>query len=119
MLRDNLFGLEIDPRCVQIAAFALALTAWKIGGYRELPALNVACSGIAVGGQLEAWTRLAVGDANMERTLKRLRELFVNAPDMGSLIDPMNVPVRGANVHARLWQGCASSAGCAGERGEG
>ena len=31
VLRDNLFGLEIDPRCVQIAAFALALTAWKVG----------------------------------------------------------------------------------------
>ena len=27
VLRDNLFGLEIDPRCVQIAAFALALAA--------------------------------------------------------------------------------------------
>ena len=94
VLRDNLFGLEIDPRCVQIAAFALALTAWKVGGYRELPALNVACSGIAVGGQLEAWTRLADGDANMEYTLERLRELFVNAPDLGSLIDPMNVPVQ-------------------------
>ena len=93
VLRDNLFGLEIDPRCIQIAAFALALTAWKVGGYRELPALNVACSGIAVGGQLEAWTRLADGDVNMERTLERLHKLFVNAPDLGSLIDPMNIPV--------------------------
>jgi hypothetical protein len=34
ILRDNLFGLEIDPRCTQIAAFALALAAWKSGGYR-------------------------------------------------------------------------------------
>ena len=32
VLRDNLHGLEIDGRCVQIAAFALALTAWRIGG---------------------------------------------------------------------------------------
>ena len=32
VLRDNLFGLEIDPRCVQIAAFSLALAAWKVGG---------------------------------------------------------------------------------------
>ncbi len=24
VLRDNLFGLELDPRCTQIAAFALA-----------------------------------------------------------------------------------------------
>ena len=50
VLRDNLFGLELDPRCVQIAAFALALAAWKVGGYRELPPLNVACSGIPVSG---------------------------------------------------------------------
>ena len=94
VLRDNLFGLEIDPRCVQIAAFSLALTAWKVGGHRELPPLNVACSGIAVRGQLEVWTGLAGDDANMRRTLERLHELFANAPDIGSLIDPLNVPVR-------------------------
>lgn len=94
VLRDNLFGLEIDPRCVQIAAFSLALAAWKVGGYRELPPLNIACSGIAVRGQLEVWTRLAGDDANMRRTLERLHELFANAPDLGSLIDPLNVPVR-------------------------
>ena len=37
VLRDNLFGLEIDPRCTQIAAFNLALAAWTwpgAGGYR-------------------------------------------------------------------------------------
>ena len=27
--RDNLFGLEIDPRCTQIAAFNLAFAAWR------------------------------------------------------------------------------------------
>ena len=94
VLRENLFGLEIDPRCVQIAAFALALTAWKVGGYRELPLPNVACSGLAVRGQLEVWTRLAGDDTNMWQTLERLHGLFVNAPDLGSLIDPMNVPAR-------------------------
>src|SRR2546430_8380438 len=40
VLRDNLFGLELDPRCTQIAAFALALQAWKTGGYRQLPIPN-------------------------------------------------------------------------------
>ena len=94
VLRDNLFGLEIDPRCVQIAAFALALAAWRVGGYRELPLLNVACSGIAVRGQLEVWTRLPSDDDNMHQTLERLHGLFSNAPDLGSLVDPMNVPVR-------------------------
>ena len=28
------FGLELDGRCVQIAAFAVALTAWRIGGFQ-------------------------------------------------------------------------------------
>ena len=52
VLLDNLFGLEIDARCTQIAAFALAFAAWKAGGYRQLPVPNIACSGIAVVGQL-------------------------------------------------------------------
>jgi hypothetical protein len=30
VLRENLFGLEIDPRCAQIAAFNLALAAWRL-----------------------------------------------------------------------------------------
>ena len=94
VLRDNLFALEIDPRCVQIAAFALALAAWKVGGYRDLPPLNVSCSGIVVRGQLKVWTKLAGDDANMRQTLNRLHGLFVNGPDLGSLVDPMNVPVR-------------------------
>ena len=94
VVRDNLFGLEIDPRCVQIAAFAVALAAWKVGGYRKLPLPNIACSGTPVYGQLEAWRKLADGDENMERTLEELRGLFVNAPDLGSLIDPSSVAVR-------------------------
>lgn len=88
VLRDNLFGLELDPRCTQIAAFALAFDAWRHGGYRGLPLPNIACSGIAVRGQLEEWTRLAGGDPNLQHALTRLYELFKDAPDLGSLIDP-------------------------------
>ena len=36
VIRDNLFGLEIDPRCTQIGAFNLALAAWRRVGH--LPA---------------------------------------------------------------------------------
>ena len=60
-LIENLFGLEIDPRCTQIAAFALALSAWRSGDYRELPSPNIACSGIGVAGQLADWKKLAAG----------------------------------------------------------
>lgn len=94
VLRDNLFGLELDSRCTQIAAFALAFAAWKVGGYRQLPVPNIACSGIAVTGQLETWTRLAGDDVNLRMTLERHYHLFRNAPDLGSLINPAEIPVR-------------------------
>jgi hypothetical protein len=92
VLRQNLFGLELDPRCVQIAAFALALAAWKYpdaGGYRELPPLNIACSGQGVSGKREQWLALANGDAELREQIELLYEMFLHAPDLGSLIDPV------------------------------
>ena len=94
VLRDNIFGLELDARCTQIAAFALAFAAWKVGGYRQLPVPNIACSGIAVTGQLETWTRLAGDDVNLRLTLERHYQLFCNATDLGSLINPNDVPLQ-------------------------
>lgn len=91
VLRDNLFGLELDPRCTQIAAFALALTAWKHGGYRELPLPNVACSGIRLGGTAEDWRKLAGKDGPMQAVLAQVRELFAQAPDLGSLLNPNSI----------------------------
>ena len=92
VLRENIFGLELDPRCTQIAAFALALAAWKRGGYREIPVPNVACSGIPVQGQLDSWLKLAGDDMRLKAALERLYTLFTNAPDLGSLINPANLP---------------------------
>jgi hypothetical protein len=89
VLRDNLFGLELDPRCTQIAAFALALEAWKSGGYRPLPLPHIACSGIPAKAPLSDWTALADGDPQVEAALTRLHALFVNADTLGSLIDPI------------------------------
>ena len=115
VLRDNLFGLEIDPRCTQIAAFNLALTAWTwpdAGGYRRLPDLNLACSGLAPNAPRDEWTRLsdAAADAGglpperdllgvddtllsapLRNSLGALHDLFVQAPVLGSLIDPRAV----------------------------
>lgn len=92
VLRENIFGLELDPRCTQIAAFELALAAWKRGGYRPLPVPNVACSGIPVQGQLETWLKLAGKDARLRAALERLYQLFSDAPDLGSLINPADLP---------------------------
>ncbi len=89
VLRDNLFGLELDPRCVQIAMFAVALAAWKgSGGWRELPVPHVACSGIPVRAAVEDWKALAGSDPQLENALVRLHILFRDADSLGSLIDP-------------------------------
>src|SRR4051794_36891377 len=89
VLRDNLFGLELDPRCVQIAMFAVALHAWKAGGgWRELPTPNIACSGIPVKASVEEWGGLAGEDVLLEGALRRLHVLFRDADTLGSLIDP-------------------------------
>ncbi len=88
VLEDNLFGLELDARCLQLAAFNLALDAWKTGGYQPLPVPNLACTGIAIKGQRADWARLAGGDENMAGALDRLYGLFQDAPELGSLIDP-------------------------------
>ena len=59
VLRDNLFGLELDQRCVQIAMFAIALQAWKAGGgWRELPVPHIACTGIPVKAPVDEWKSL-------------------------------------------------------------
>jgi hypothetical protein len=91
VVRDNLFGLELDPRCTQIAAFNVGLTAWKLAGYRPLPALNLACAGLGINAPAAAWTALAAGDALAENAMKQLYELFRQAPTLGSLIDPTRV----------------------------
>lgn len=109
VLRDNLFGLEVDPRCTQIAAFNLALAAWRCVGYRAIPALRLACSGLSLGVTKAEWLKLAESAATalsmapktdllgtednlfsdaMKRGFERLYDLFMRAPWLGSLIDP-------------------------------
>jgi hypothetical protein len=94
VIRDNLYGLELDPRCTQIAAFAVAFAAWKAGGYRQLPLPNIACSGIPVAGQLDEWKKLAGDDVNLRMALERLYQLFRDAPTLGSLINPADAPLK-------------------------
>jgi hypothetical protein len=116
VLRENLFGLEIESRCTQIAAFNLALAAWRVVGYRPLPRLNIACSGLAIGVTKGDWLRLAekaataadpaakrdlfgveknlftVGlEERVKNGLEALYDLFAKAPCLGSLIDPRRI----------------------------
>ena len=91
VLRENIHGLELDQRCVELAAFALALTAWKYpnaGGYRVLPELNVACSGLAISVAKEEWKQLAMGKHNLRIAMDWLHDTFKDAPVLGSLLNP-------------------------------
>lgn len=88
VIRDNLFGLEIDPRCTQIAAFNLALAAWRRAGHSRLPAMNLACSGLAPNSKREDWLAITGDNEKLQRGMERLYQLFQNAPILGSLINP-------------------------------
>jgi hypothetical protein len=95
VITENLHGLELDARCTQIAAFNLALTAWKFcGHYKELPEMNLACSGIAPKGNVEDWVKLIGKGARfedkerMENGMHALYNHFQLAPELGSLLDP-------------------------------
>jgi hypothetical protein len=88
VLRDNIYGLELDPRCAQIGAFNLALTAWKLSGYQILPSLHVACCGLAPNADEADWLAIAGDNENLQRGMKRLYRLFKAAAVLGSLINP-------------------------------
>ena len=91
VIRDNLFGLEIDPRCTQIGAFNLALAAWRQVGHCKLPAMNLACSGLAPNAKKEDWLKLASDNDRLRRGMERLYLSFKDAPLLGSLINPCAV----------------------------
>jgi hypothetical protein len=93
IIQDNLYGLELDARCVQIAAFALALAAWKAGfpANEKLPVPNIACCGLPLGATKEEWRKLANGDTNLSMMLTSLYDVFANAQELGSLISPKEI----------------------------
>lgn len=99
VLAENLHGLELDPRCVEIAVFAVALEAWRYPdasgkplGVREIPAPNIACCGLKVAAKAQDWEALVPDEApNAEYVRQELRQLhasFSDAPLLGSLLDP-------------------------------
>jgi hypothetical protein len=100
VLADNLHGLELDARCVEIAVFALALAAWRfpdengdpLGVRTDMPAPQVACCGLKVAAKPEDWMALVPDDAAnaayLRQELRLLHASFAQAPLLGSLLDP-------------------------------
>ena len=91
VLSENIHGLELDQRCVEIAAFAVALEAWRYpesSGYRPLPSLNIAWVGQSIKAKKEDWLSLAGDDERLYYGMEALYNTFKDAPLLGSLIDP-------------------------------
>ena len=100
VLRDNLHGLELDPRCVEIAVFALALAAWRLpdkageplGVREDMPAPNIACCGLKVAARAVDWMALVPDEmpnaTYLRQELRLLHDSFSQAPLLGSLLDP-------------------------------
>ena len=88
VIEGNLFGLEIDPRCTQIAAFNLAQAAWRRVGYCKLPAMNLACSGLAPNTREVDWLAMAGDNERLRNGMERVYRLFKKASVLGSLINP-------------------------------
>ena len=91
VLRDNLHGLEIDGRCVQIAAFSVALCAWRIGRWQVLPQPHIAWVGAPPPLPRRQFLSLANGDPELEHALGALHELFMQAPVLGTLLEIQGV----------------------------
>ncbi|KAF1704223.1 Eco57I restriction-modification methylase domain-containing protein [Pseudoxanthomonas kaohsiungensis] len=99
VLAENLHGLELDARCVEIAVFALALEAWRYPderghalGVRPIPNPRIACCGLKVAAKVEDWQALvpegAVNAGQLREGLARLHQQFAQAPLLGSLLSP-------------------------------
>src|SRR5690606_23271028 len=93
VLSENLHGLELDQRCVELAAFAVALEAWRYpeaAGYRTLPEMHLACSGMSIAAARDEWKELSrkAGKQNLTIALDWLYQTFRDAPVLGSLINP-------------------------------
>jgi hypothetical protein len=88
VLQDNLHGLELDGRCVQIAAFNVALEAWKLAGATiSLPSPRVAWVGAPPPMSRTEMASLANGDTSLRHALEQLYDQFTTAPLLGSLLE--------------------------------
>jgi len=109
VLRDNLHGLEIDGRCVQIAAFNVALAAWRLAGGRvNLPVPHIAWVGAPPPLPKAEFIALANGDAELQLGLAALHDLFRQAPLLGSLIEVTGGDLVDPTRVARLDQSIAA-----------
>lgn len=116
VLTENLHGLEIDQRCVELAAFALAMASWRFpdaGGYRSLPELNLACCGVSVSVAKDEWKNLAGDDNQLKIALDWMYDEFRHAPVLGSLFNPhrasLPIGLHWTDVQTKIQEALSSS----------
>lgn len=124
VLKDNLFGLEIDGRCVQLASFAIALAAWRLGGHTTvLPNPHIAWVGAPPPQPKAEFLALGKNDKDLELALAALHDLFARAPVLGSLLDPTGCdlvdPIRISRVEQLLGSLLANARKAEPEKAEG
>ena len=101
VLAENIHGLELDSRCVEIAVFALALAAWRfpgengkpLGVRKAMPTPKVACCGLKLSATVEQWQALVPRDAALDGDrlragLAQMHLALSQAPLLGSLLHP-------------------------------
>ena len=94
VIRDNLFMLELDPRCTQIAD--LRPGARRLEERRLPPPADPQHRLLRHRGDGAARRLAAAGGRTTRRlrtALERLYKLFRDAPTLGSLINPADVPL--------------------------
>ncbi|SEM42685.1 Methyltransferase domain-containing protein [Butyrivibrio sp. ob235] len=105
VISQNIHGLEIDARCVEMAVFALAFAAWTFpgaGGWRSIPDFKVACCGKSIRMTKPEWTNYVkrkTNDFSSRSILMDIYEQYENAPILGSLINPRNIAKNADNSH--------------------
>ena len=112
VLSENIHGLELDQRCVELAAFALALEAWRYPkgakiqeaiGFRQLQKLNIACSGINIKLSTNTLPNIVNEDLNISDSFEALLHEFSDASILGSLIEPSRlIPGKAADQFEAL-----------------
>ncbi|HIF9139905.1 TPA: Eco57I restriction-modification methylase domain-containing protein [Photobacterium damselae] len=88
VLRDNIHGLELDQRCVEVAVFAVAIEAWRYpnaGGYRQIPTLNIACCGVDLSQNNKFVEKAQFICEDFSKIVQGTKE----SPFIGSLLSPL------------------------------
>ncbi len=96
ILQHNLYGVDLDLRACQLAAFSLYLKGRSRAEYHgcsnfSMPNLGIVCADVhGLDTQLatEVFNAVAGGDTSVRSTLSDICNQFVETPGLGSLFNP-------------------------------